>query len=66
MVKRASAEEVEYLAKIGEGSCLCAQCEMSTGTLCSVLLGKSSRDILLSARHLFNLTSDKSCVICLY
>lgn len=66
MVKRTNAEEVEYLAEIGEGSCPCTQCEMSAGTVCSVLLGKSSRDILLSARHLFNLTSDKSRVICLF
>lgn len=57
---------MENLAEIGEGSCLCTKCKTSAGTVCSVLLGKSSREVVLSARHLFNLTSDKSRVICLY
>lgn len=66
VLKRTNADEVDYLAETGEWSCLCTQCKTSAGTVHSVLVGKSSREMLFSARHLFNLTSDKSCVICLY
>lgn len=40
--------------------------KISAGTGCLFPVGKSSREMWFSARHLFNLTSDKNWVICFH
>lgn len=43
-----------------------ASVKISAGTGCLFPVGKSSREMWFSARHLFNLTSDKNWVICFH
>lgn len=47
-------------------ACVHSVSETSAGTVCSAPVGKSSREMLFSARHLFNLTFDKNWMICLH